>query len=194
MLAEQQKIDAASAQDQAQALGPPAKRSSTSTADEFARPAKIARNSSTASQQLQQQQHEVGTESEGAAPAPIADSPSGSDAAAAAASLHKLSSGTAVEMDSSLAAYTAAMAASEHVSPAAAAAAADPQQDLSAGGGLRRIGSGMSNVPLGSGGPLKSGQGKTSPQEIMEALVESGLLQSYSPETHCYVKCGNVQV
>jgi hypothetical protein len=68
--------------------------------------------------------------------------------------------------------------------------AADAQLLL---GGLRRIGSGMSNVPLGSGGPLKPGQGKNSPVEIMEGLVETGLLQSYSPESHCYVKCGNVQ-
>jgi hypothetical protein len=185
-------------QQQADAVSmPTAKRASNSAADDSGRPAKLARTSSTASQH-----QEEGAESEGAAAAP--DSPTGSDAVAAAASLHKLSSASGAELEGSLAAFRAAVAATERTNSAAAAAAAAAAGGNDRGlvsaadaqlllGGLRRIGSGMSNVPLGSGGPLKPGQGKNSPVEIMEGLVETGLLQSYSPESHAYVKCGNVQ-
>jgi hypothetical protein len=170
-----------------------AKRASNATAEDSGRPAKLARTSPTSSQQ-------TNTESGGATPG---GSPTGSDAAAAAvASLQKLSSTAAADMaDGSLAAFRAAVAATERTNSAAAAAAAggsdrglvsaaDAQLLL---GGLRRIGSGMSNVPLGSGGPLKPGQSQNSPQDIMESLVTEGLLSSYTPDTHCYVKCGNVQ-
>lgn len=191
-----QQADAGNgAADAAQVSMPIAKRASNSTADDSGRPAKLARTSSTASQH-----QDEGAESEGAA-ASAPDSPTGSDAVAAAASLHKLSSASAAELDGSLAAFRAAVAATERThSAAAAAAAGGNDRDLVSAadaqlllGGLRRIGSGMSNVPLGSGGPLKPGQGKNSPVEIMEGLVETGLLQSYTPESHCYVKCGNVQ-
>jgi hypothetical protein len=192
--------------DKRAARATPAKRASGSAAaDDSGRPAKLARSSSNDSQQQQQQEEEEqgqqdGTESGGDADQP--DSPAGSDAVAAAASLHKLSSASAAELDGSLAAFRAAVAATERLNSAAAAAggggnsdrglvsAADAQLLL---GGLRRIGSGMSNVPLGSGGPLKPGQSKQGPHDIMQGLVEAGLLQSYTPETHCYVKCGNVQ-
>lgn len=184
----------------------PAKRASGSAAaDDSGRPAKLARSSSNDSQQQHEEQGQPeGTESGGAdGVAGQPDSPTGSDAVAAAASLHKLSSASAAELGGSLAAFRAAVAATERLNSAAAAAAggggnsdrglvsaADAQLLL---GGLRRIGSGMSNVPLGSGGPLKPGQSKQGPHDIMQGLVETGLLQSYSPETHCYVKCGNVQ-
>lgn len=171
----------------------PAKRTSNSTADDSGRPAKLARTSSNADQQQ-------GDADSGDAGAAAPDSPTGSDAVAAAASLHKLSSASAAELDGSLAAFRAAVAATERTNSATAAAIAGDSRGLVSAadaqlllGGLRRIGSGMSNVPLGSGGPLKPGQSKHSPQHIMEGLVEAGLLQSYSPETHCYVKCGNVQ-
>jgi hypothetical protein len=185
--------------------GSSAKRSS-SAVDDSGRPAKLARSRYNASQQ---EQHAVGAEpgdamhTGDAAGDTQTDSPTASDAAAAAAAgLHKLSSATAAELDGSLAAFRAAVAATERTNMAAAAAAgagggdrclvsaADAQLLL---GGLRRIGSGISNVPLGSGGPLQPGQGKDSPQNIMESLVENGLLQSYTAESHCYVKCGNVQ-
>lgn len=208
MLAQTSKQQQAAADAGAGAGGAAAaKRTSASNVEESGRPTKLARNSSTASQQ--QQQTEGTTDSgggggDGGAPP---DSPTGSDAVAAAASLHKLSSASAAEIEGSLAAYRAAVAATERTNAAAAAAAAaggggggggdrglvsaaDAQLLL---GGLRRIGSGMSNVPLGSGGPLKPGQSKNGPHEIMQSLVESGMLQSYTPESHCYVKCGNVQ-
>lgn len=189
---QQQHDGAPAAGDHTHAVIQRTKRGSNSTADESGRPLKLARSSSTASQQLP---HPDPAESGGAA-AP--DSPTGSDAVAAAASLHKLSSASAAELDGSLAAYRAAMASTEQANAAAAAAAGDrgPVSGADAHlllGGLRRIGSGISNVPLGSGGPLTSGHSKHSPQQIMESLVETGMLQSYTPETHCYVKCGNVQ-
>jgi hypothetical protein len=182
----------ASADAKAQSTMHSAKRASNATAEDSGRPTKLARTSPTSSQQ-------TNTESGGATPG---ESPTGSDAAAAAvASLQKLSSTAAADMaDGSLAAFRAAVAATERTNSAAAAAAAGSDRGLVSAadaqlllGGLRRIGSGMSNVPLGSGGPLKPGQSQNSPQDIMESLVTEGLLSSYTPDTHCYVKCGNVQ-
>lgn len=199
-----QPLAAADGVDKPAAKVTPAKRASGSAAaDDSGRPAKLARSSSNDSQQQHEEQgQQDGTESGGDGDAGQPDSPTGSDAVAAAASLHKLSSASAAELGGSLAAFRAAVAATERLNSAAAAAggggnsdrglvsAADAQLLL---GGLRRIGSGMSNVPLGSGGPLKPGQSKQEPHDIMQGFVETGLLQSYSPETHCYVKCGNVQ-
>lgn len=97
------------------------------------------------------------------------DSPmSATAAAAAAAGLHKLSSASAAEFEGALGSYEDGM---QHMVEDPVAAVA-----------------GMAAVAGGS-----SLDARSTPAQIMQQLVDCGILPSCRPDTHCFVKCGMVQ-
>lgn len=98
------------------------------------------------------------------------DSPlSATAAAAAAAGLHKLSSASAVGFDAALGSFAVSEDGIQHV-------------------GHPHSGDGLDHIAVAGGGNPKS-----TPIQIMQQLVDCGILPSCGPETHCYVKCGMVQ-
>lgn len=98
------------------------------------------------------------------------DSPfSATAAAAAVAGLHKLSSASAAEFDAAMVSYRDT---EDGIHPVTRGPLAAGLQGAAAAGGVNT---------------------KSTPAQIMQQLVDCGVLSACGPDTHCFVKCGLVQ-